>query len=104
MSRTCRCRSSALRMPVEYRTISIVALGEGPRRRDQSLRLPPGVRIVGSRRGTFGYGVSSSEIAPPQRLHEEEPERRDIAARTGPRSELALAQQVRLIRPDVVVA
>jgi hypothetical protein len=60
MSLTCRLRISAFRIPVEYSTISIV----------RSLRLRAAsitrvtsstVRIVGSRRGTFGYGMSSSK-------------------------------------------
>jgi len=59
MSRTCRCRSSAFRMPVEYRAISIV---RSVRFRAPSInRVTSSVeRIAGSRRGTFGKGMSSS--------------------------------------------
>ena len=60
MSATCRCRSSAFRMPVEYSTISIVRCDKFCAALIKCVTSST-LRIVGSRRGALGYGVSSSE-------------------------------------------
>ena len=96
MSRTCRCRISAFRMPVEYSTISIVR-SVSVRAASISRVTSSTVRIVGSRRGHLRIRDVVEQVAPLQRLHEEEPERRDMELHR-PRLQLPLAQQVRLIR------
>ena len=58
------------------------------------------LRICGSRRGTFGIRRVVEQVPTLQRLHEEEAERRDVEL-DRPRRHLPLAQQIRLIRPEV---
>ena len=86
-------------MPVEYRTISIVRcdrLSAASINRATSSTL----RICGSRRGAFGIRRVVEQIPTLQRLHEEEAQRRDVEA-DRQRSHLPLAQQIRLIGPEV---
>ena len=99
MSWTCRLRISAFRMPVEYSTISIV----------RSVRLPAASinRVTSSTRQDgrqparhLGIRDVVEGIPPLQRLHEEEPERRDMELH-GPRLKLPLAQEVRLVLAEV---
>ena len=96
MSCTCRLRSSAFRMPVEYSTISIV---RSVRVRAASISRVTSstVRIVGNRRGTFGYGMSSSRYRRFSVFTKKKRKRRDVELHR-PRLEFPLAQQVGLIR------
>ena len=58
MSFTCKLRISAFRIPVEYSTINIVR-SVSVRAASINRVTSSTVRIIGNRRGTFGYGMSS---------------------------------------------
>ena len=88
-------------MPVEYSIISIVR-SVSVRAASINRATSSTVRIVGSRRGAFGIRDVVEQIAPLQRLHEEEPERRDMEPHR-PRLQFPLAEQVGLILAEVIV-
>src|SRR4029453_4963474 len=99
MSATCRCRSSAFRMPVEYRTISIVRcdrLSAASITRATSSTL----KIWGQPPRGFGIRRFVEQVPPLQRLHEEETQRRHVEA-NGQRPHLLLVEQIRLVRPEM---
>ena len=99
MSATCSWRSSAFRMPVESRTISIVRcdrLSAASIDRATSSTL----RIVRQPARGFRIRRVIERIPPLQRLHKEEAQRRDMEA-DGQRLHLPLAQQIRLVRSEV---
>ena len=77
------------------------AIGQIPRAIDQS-----GDFVRGEDRREPAWDLWKRQVfqhvRPLQRLHEEEPERRDVELHR-PRPELPLAQQVRLIRPQVAL-
>ena len=83
-------------MPVEYSTISIVR-SVSVRAASINRATSSTVRMVGRRRGHLRIRDVVEQVPSLQRLHEEEPERRDMELHR-PRLEFAVAQQVRLIR------
>ena len=87
-------------MPVEYSTISIVR-SVSVRAASINRVTSSTVRMVGRRRGHLRIRDVVEQVPPLQRLHEEEPERRDVELHR-PRLEFAVAQQVGLILAEVV--
>jgi len=96
---TCRLRSSAFRMPVEYSTISIVR-SVSVRAASINRVTSSTVRMVGRRLGTFGYGMSSSRY---RRFSVFTKKNRSAERWSLHRSrlEFAVAQQVGLILAEV---
>jgi hypothetical protein len=102
-SRVCEAvidESRRAEAPVEYKTISIV--------RCDKLSAASMSRATSStqdlRQATCGFGIRRilEQVAPVQRLHEEEPQCRHMQA-DCPRAHLPLAEQIRLVGPKVAL-
>ena len=99
MSATCRCRSSAFRIPVAYSSIRIV---RSVRVRAASIKraMSSVVKIVGKRRGGLRVRQVILATRTLQRLDEEEPQRRDVDLDRA-RAEVPFLEQIGLIRAQV---
>ena len=99
MSFTCRLRISAFRIPVEYSTISVVR-SVNVRAASIDRVTSSTVRMVGQAARHLRIRDVFQRVPPLQRLHKEEPERRDMELH-GPWLKLRLAEEVQLVLAEV---
>ena len=101
MSATCRWRNSAFRMPVEVQDHQHRAVRQTVGGVDEPRDLLDAQDLRQPARG-FGIRRVIEQVAPLQRLHEEEPQGRHMQA-NGQRAHLPFAEQVRLVGPKVAL-